>query len=72
MNRAAALSFQGGLEQWFYSTLALRAGYQWAFNSIQVDGLAGITAGLGLAYNGLRLDYAYLPFGDLETPNASA
>ncbi|MBI4051895.1 MAG: PorV/PorQ family protein [Elusimicrobia bacterium] len=41
-----------------------RAGYSLR-NTNQVDGLSGMTAGFGLGLSQLRLDYAWVPFGDL-------
>jgi len=34
-----------------------------------VEGLTGISAGAGLDFNSMRLDYAWVPFGDLGTVN---
>jgi hypothetical protein len=42
---------------------ALRAGY--STQSKDVDGLKGLTGGLGLEYRNIVLDYAFAPFGDL-------
>jgi long-subunit fatty acid transport protein len=43
--------------------VAGRAGYSTVTKD--VGGLNGLTAGLGLAYEGYSLDYAFVPFGDL-------
>lgn len=58
---------QGGLEGSFRGFLALRAGYRWDFSDNQLAGLAGLTAGAGLKLEDFRLDYAFLPSGDLGT-----
>ncbi|MBD3334332.1 MAG: PorV/PorQ family protein [Candidatus Eisenbacteria bacterium] len=48
--------FNGGVEYWFHKTLALRAGaYAGTF-----------TAGGGLRYRGLGVDYAFVPNDDLD------
>jgi len=44
--------------------LAARAGYNMR-SAKDLEGLAGFTAGLGIALNGLALDYALTPFGEL-------
>ncbi|MBI4056300.1 MAG: PorV/PorQ family protein [Elusimicrobia bacterium] len=43
---------------------SLRVGYSLR-NSSQIDGLSGMTAGLGLSLMPFRVDYAWVPFGDL-------
>jgi len=43
--------------------VAGRAGYSTVTKD--AGGLNGITAGLGLGYEGYSLDYAFVPFGDL-------
>ncbi|HXB98373.1 MAG TPA: PorV/PorQ family protein [bacterium] len=54
-----------GLEDTLYSTLSLRLGYQYATTDPGLDGLQGLTAGIGLVVSRVSLDYAYLPFGQL-------
>lgn len=46
----------------------LRLGYDQS-HSRDVDGLAGITGGAGLDLQKLRIDYAWVPFGDLGVTN---
>jgi len=46
----------------------MRLGYD-QNNGRGVDGLGGITAGIGVDFNRFRLDYAWVPFGDLGTTN---
>lgn len=48
--------------------LAIRAGYD-QNRTRGVDGLTGFAAGAGFDFAALRLDYAWLPFGDLGTVN---
>jgi tetratricopeptide (TPR) repeat protein len=59
------LNFGG--EDVISSFLALRAGYVCNFTNNLIQGLTGVTAGLGFHYQDLSLDYAYSPFGDLGT-----
>ena len=42
---------------------ALRAGYSTA--SSDVEGATGLSAGAGMAMNGMRLEYGFVPYGDL-------
>lgn len=56
---------QVGAEDMVHSFLALRIGYQASLAETQIDGLTGLTAGLGAKYEGFGLDYAFLPYGDL-------
>ncbi|MBI4375638.1 MAG: PorV/PorQ family protein [Elusimicrobia bacterium] len=49
----------------------LRAGYNQA-RSRGLDGLAEVTAGAGLEFGSFRLDYAWIPFGDLGVTNRVA
>lgn len=46
----------------------LRMGYDQS-HSRDVDGLSGLTAGAGLDLQKFRMDYAWVPFGDLGTTN---
>ncbi len=56
-----------GAEDVFNSFLSLRAGYVAGLSSTLLQGLTGLTAGLGLKLQDFNLDYAYSPFGDLGT-----
>jgi tetratricopeptide (TPR) repeat protein len=47
----------------------LRAGYQLPFFNNQIGGFTDFSAGAGVRFADLTLDYAYLPFGDLGTSN---
>ncbi|HTC20278.1 MAG TPA: PorV/PorQ family protein, partial [bacterium] len=54
-----------GAEDRIGSLLAFRAGYVVDFSPTDLQGLTGLTAGLGLGLQDFNLDYAYAPFGDL-------
>jgi tetratricopeptide (TPR) repeat protein len=58
---------QVGLEGSFQSGVLLRAGYSYDAQKVGFEGLRGLTAGAGLVLKGFKLDYAFLPFGDLGT-----
>jgi tetratricopeptide (TPR) repeat protein len=60
---------QAGLEGVLDRRWALRVGYQIPFYDNQVSGFANFTAGAGVKFSSLSLDYAYLPFGNLGTSN---
>ncbi|MES2201079.1 MAG: PorV/PorQ family protein [candidate division FCPU426 bacterium] len=47
-----------GMEGWIKNILALRAGYRFGY-------LNGYTAGAGMYVGGLKLDYAFVPYGEL-------
>jgi hypothetical protein len=54
-----------GLEAEVGKVLRLRAGYMAPFQESGLDGFSNLTAGIGLAYRTLSIDYAFLPLGDL-------
>jgi hypothetical protein len=56
---------QVGLENVYLSMLAMRLGYEASLADTQIQGLSGLSAGLGVLYKGIGLDYAFLPYGDL-------
>ncbi len=56
-----------GAEDTFFRRLSVRIGYRLNLADQQLDGLTGMTAGLGVAAGGVTLDYAWLPAGDLGT-----
>lgn len=58
---------QIGVEDLIHSFLALRIGYQVNLADNQIQGLTGLTTGLGVMFEGFHLDYAYLPYGDLDS-----
>jgi hypothetical protein len=57
--------FQLGAEGVFQGQFALRAGYQLDLVDNQLGGLNGLTLGTGYRFQGLSVDYAFLPMGDL-------
>lgn len=52
-----------GVEYWGGRSFALRAGY--AVRDTDLGGLTGLTAGIGVRWQALRVDYAFAPFGSL-------
>ncbi|MDX6769651.1 MAG: PorV/PorQ family protein [Elusimicrobiota bacterium] len=55
----------GSAKDW---SAALRLGFD-QDHMREVDGLTGLTAGFGLDLSGMRVDYAWVPYGDLGTTN---
>lgn len=53
-----------GTEYWYADLAALRAGYK-IKDSGDLGGVQGLTAGVGLKYTVLNLDYALVSYGDL-------
>jgi hypothetical protein len=60
-------TLQLGLEDVVHQFLSARAGYRAVSADTQIDGLTGLSLGLGLKLGRLGVDYAYLPYGDLGT-----
>jgi tetratricopeptide (TPR) repeat protein len=60
-------SLQAGMEQNLWDNFYARAGYQWAWDNNDINGLTGLTAGIGLRFEDWGLDYAFIPYGDLGT-----
>ena len=58
-------TLQAGLEDVIHDFLAVRAGYRGVSADTQIQGLTGLSLGLGLKLGRLGVDYAYLPYGDL-------
>jgi outer membrane protein OmpA-like peptidoglycan-associated protein len=57
---------QIGIEAYVHPRVALRGGYMYDFVDSKLQGLTGLTAGLGVKIvENIALDYAYLPVGDL-------
>jgi len=52
-----------GTEVWWERKLALRTGYK--IGGPAVGGFKGLTFGAGWQFNTFRLDYAFVPYGDL-------
>ncbi len=57
--------FQAGVEYGFNRLLFLRAGWQVPLGDNNTGGLTGLSAGLGFALSDFKMDYAYLPYGEL-------
>lgn len=58
-------TLNAGLELRGFSIVSVRLGYVYNFSDTRFEGLAGMTAGMGVKLQGVELDYAYVPFGDL-------
>jgi hypothetical protein len=56
---------QLGAEGVFEGQYSVRAGYQYDLVDNQLEGVNGLTLGAGYRWQGLSLDYAFLPMGDL-------
>ena len=52
-------------EYWFREALALRGGYKFGYDTSNLGAEVGLSLGFGIKVQGLGLDYAFLPFGDL-------
>jgi hypothetical protein len=67
------VEFQGvnrvgvGAEYSYQSKYFLRAGYEFHEQDDLIPGLQDLTAGAGIRFDDLELDYAYLPYGELGT-----
>ncbi len=61
--------FNLGAEASYKSTYFIRAGYQGVLQDTGLNGLQGFSAGGGVDFSGLCLDYAFVPFGDLGATN---
>lgn len=59
--------FQIGAEMMVEQRLFLRAGFQTALTDMGLIGLSDLTAGVGLRFSDMSLDYAFLPYGELGT-----
>jgi hypothetical protein len=44
---------------------SMRVGYRYAFNNPDLGGLSNFSAGMGLRFSSMSLDYAFIPLGDL-------
>jgi hypothetical protein len=54
-----------GVEVTPQRNIALRVGYRYQFTQPDLGGLANFSAGMGLRYEQMSLDYAFIPLGDL-------
>jgi hypothetical protein len=57
--------YGAGVEYSYQSRYFLRAGYQLYEQDNEIQGFKGLTAGVGIHWFDLSLDYAFLPYGDL-------
>jgi hypothetical protein len=46
-------------------SFSLRVGYRYAFANPDLGGLSNFSAGMGIRFNMMSLDYAFIPLGDL-------
>ncbi|MFH1319501.1 MAG: PorV/PorQ family protein, partial [Bacteroidota bacterium] len=53
-----------GVEYCVHKLLTLRTGYK-STDVSDLDGIAGLSAGIGIAFDYLSLDYVWVPYGDL-------
>ncbi len=58
---------QGGMEAGYRNNLFLRVGTQIPLSDNQVGGFNNFTAGAGIHFDSITLDYAYAPYGELGT-----
>lgn len=56
-----------GAEYWVFPMMAVRGGYVVNFIDYQLDGVTGVTGGLGFKLSEFLLDYAVVPTGELGT-----
>lgn len=57
--------YDAGFEFWANKALAIRSGYQLGRRQDRLGGLTGFGAGLGFRLERIKIDYAFVPFGDL-------
>jgi len=55
-----------GAEYTFKKMLSIRAGYKLGMDSNALGGLAGFAAGLGINVWNIQMDYAFVPYGELN------
>jgi hypothetical protein len=60
-----AFSISAGAEYVYSQILALRVGYNRTFVQSDLEGLTGLSGGIGVKFQNLGLDYAIAPYGDL-------
>lgn len=65
MEPGALNYIQAGLEYGLQSQFFVRAGYQKSMVSDAIQGLSGVSFGVGALLHQFTLDYAFLPYGDL-------
>jgi hypothetical protein len=67
-----SLVAKAGAEAWFFDLLALRGGWRQQLNAQPGDVGSGFTAGMGIKMGIFKLDYAYVPYGDVSTTHRVA
>jgi len=65
-------SIAGGVEIALHPVLAVRVGYRRLLTDQALNGLSGITGGVGFRLGAVGLDYAFQPMGDLVTSHRFA
>lgn len=60
----ASLGVEYWIKRWAFSPLALRCGYTYSTYN-KFSKALGLTAGFGIIYKNIEIDYAYLPLGRL-------
>ena len=60
-----APSLSAGVEYVFADIIAARAGYGIRFGDNNLDGITGVSGGIGINISNIKLDYAIVPYGDL-------
>jgi hypothetical protein len=58
-----------GIAQELLGTIILRGGYRYEWGGNDLGGASGVTAGFGVRFEGLLLDYAFVSYGDLGPTN---
>jgi tetratricopeptide (TPR) repeat protein len=66
---SGAQSLNLGLEIGVSRSFFMRCGYKLPLQSIELSGLDKVSAGLGFKAGRIRVDYAYIPFGELGNVN---
>ena len=64
-----ANSVQAGGEFSYHSVLFLRAGYNLQLQNTGFSGVQGLTGGAGIQIGSIKLDYAFVPYGELGNVN---
>lgn len=54
-----------GTEYWVFDMMAVRAGYKYKVQSVDLGGFNGFSAGCGFKYKNYQFDYAFTPYGAL-------
>lgn len=54
-----------GFEYKIISTLNIRAGYRYTFGGNDLGVVSGLRTGIGIEFGRYKLDYAFVPYGDL-------